>query len=336
MSNEPPAPEPSGVSRSEQPRYVPEDSLKSPRFTGIATYARLPYVRTLEDVDLAIIGVPFDTGVSFRVGGRFGPNAIRSASVLIRGHNPVLEVHPFRVLSCVDYGDVAIIPGYIERSYEAIERVVGPVVEAGVVPLLLGGDHSITLPHLRATRPVGPVAVVMFDSHTDAWDSFFGEKYNHGTWMRRAIEEGLVDVEHSIEVGLRGSLYAPEDLAVLTSELGLAYVPTHELLSIGVDATVDRIRERVGDRRAFISFDIDVVDPGFAPGTGTPEAGGISSFEALQILRRLRGIDFVGFDVVEVIPAYDPAEQTAILAANIAFEMISLVALIRRESEGVT
>jgi agmatinase len=335
MSEAPPAPERPPNARSDGPRYVPEDSLKSPRFTGIPTFARLPNIRTLEDVDLAVIGVPFDTGVSFRAGGRFGPNAIRSASVLIRGHNPVLEVHPFRVLSCVDYGDVAIIPGYIVRSYEAIERDVGPVVEAGVVPLLLGGDHSVTLPHLRATRSVGPVAVVMFDSHTDAWDSFFGEKYNHGTWMRRAIEEGLVDVEHSIEVGLRGSLYAPEDWVVLTRELGLAYLPTHELLTIGVDAAVDRIRDRVGDRQAFISFDIDVVDPAFAPGTGTPEAGGISSFEALQILRGLRGIDFVGFDVVEVIPAYDPAEQTATLAANIAFEMISLLALRRQERGGV-
>ena len=297
------------------PRYVPEDSLKSPRFTGIPTFARLPLIRELEDVDLAVIGVPFDTGVSFRAGGRFGPNAIRSASVLIRGHNPVLEVHPFRVLSCVDHGDVTVIPGYIERSYEAIEREVEPVVRAGVIPLLLGGDHSVTLPHLRATRAIGPVAVIMFDSHTDAWDSFFGEPYNHGTWMRRAIEEGLVDVAHSIEVGLRGSVYAPEDWDVLTRELGLDYLPTHELLRIGVDATVERIRERVGDRPAFISFDIDMVDPGFAPGTGTPEAGGPSSFEALEIVRGLRGIDFVGFDVVEVIPAYDPAGQTATLAS---------------------
>jgi agmatinase len=316
------------------PRYVPEDSLKSPRFTGIPTFARLPHIRELEDVDLAVIGVPFDTGVSFRAGGRFGPNAIRSASVLIRGHNPVLDVHPFGVLSCVDHGDVSVIPGYIERSYEAIEREVEPVVRAGVIPLLLGGDHSVTLPHLRATRSIGPVAVIMFDSHTDAWDSFFGEPYNHGTWMRRAIEEGLVDAAHSIEVGLRGSVYAPGDWDVLTRELGLDYLPTHELLRIGVDATVERIRERVGDRPAFISFDIDMVDPGFAPGTGTPEAGGPSSFEALEIVRGLRGIDFVGFDVVEVIPAYDPAGQTATLAANIAFEMISLVALRRREREG--
>jgi agmatinase len=322
------------MSEPRSPRYVPEDSLRSPRFTGVPTFARLPNVRTLEDVDLAVIGVPFDTGVSFRAGGRFGPNAIRSASVLIRGHNPVLDVHPFRVLSCVDYGDVAIVPGYIERSYELIEREVKPVVEAGVVPLLLGGDHSVTLPHLRATRSVGPLAVVMFDSHTDAWDSFFGEKYNHGTWMRRAIEEGLVDAGRSIEVGLRGSVYAPEDWEVLDSELGLAYLPTHELLDRGVEATIQLIRERVGDGPAFISFDIDVVDPAFAPGTGTPEAGGPSSHQMLKILRGLRGMDFVGFDVVEVIPAYDPAGQTATLAAQIAFEMVSLVALRRQETPG--
>src|ERR1700737_2406195 len=315
------------------PRYVPEDSLKSPRFTGIPTFARLPNVRVTEDVDLAVVGVPVATGVSFRAGGRCGPNAIRSASVLIRGHNPVLEVHPFRVLSCVDYGEVAILPGYIERSYEVIEREIAPLVEKGIVPLLLGGDHSVTLPHLRATRSVGPVAVVVFDAHTDAWDTFFGEKYNHGTWMRRAIEEGLVDVKHSIEVGLRGSVYAPEDWTILEKELHLAYVPTHEILTKDLDVTVDLIRKRVAGRPTFISFDIDVVDPGFAPGTGTPEAGGLSSFEALQILRALTGIDFVGFDLVEGIPAYDPAGATATLAANIAFEMISLVALRRLQPQ---
>jgi agmatinase len=319
------------VSETSGPRYVPEDSLKSPRFTGIRTFARLPHVRTLEDVDVAVIGSPFDTGVSFRAGGRFGPSAIRAASALIRGYNPVLDVNPFEVLSCVDYGDIPIIPGYIERSYEVIEREIAPVVEAGVIPLLLGGDHSVTLPHLRATRSVGPVAVIMFDSHTDAWDSFFGEKYNHGTWMRRAIEEGLVDVDHSIEVGLRGTVYGPQDWTILKDELGLDYTPTVEVLSQGMGATIDRIRDRVGDRPAFISFDIDVVDPAFAPGTGTPEAGGPSSAQALEIVRGLRGIDFVGFDVVEVIPAYDPAEQTSLLAAHLGFEMISLVALRRLE-----
>jgi len=287
----------------------------------------LPLIQALEDVDVAVLGVPFDTGVTYRVGGRFGPNAVRSASVLLRPYNPNLDVFPFEVLSCVDYGDVSIVPGYIERSYAAIEQAVRPIVEAGVVPLLIGGDHACTLPHLRATASLGPIAVIDFDSHTDAWDSYFGEKYNHGTWMRRAIEEGLVDVEHSIEVGLRGPVYGKADWKGLR-DLGLEYLTTEEVL-LDVASVADRIRKRVGDRPAFISFDIDVVDPAFAPGTGTPEPGGLSSHDALQILRGLTDINFIGFDVVEVIPAYDPAGQTATLAAHLAYEMLSLTALHR-------
>ena len=312
------------------PRYGPEDSLQSPRFTGPSTFARLPYIQTLEEVDLAVVGVPFDTGVTYRVGGRFGPNAVRAASVMLRPYNANLDVKPFDVLSCVDYGDVAIVPGYTERSYAAIETAVAPIVQAGVVPLLIGGDHACTLPHLRATRSRGPLAVIDFDAHTDAWDSYFGERYNHGTWMRRAIEEGLVDAAHSIEVGLRGPLYDAGDWTSLRSELGLEYLTTEDVLAAGPAATAAAIRERVGDRPAFISFDIDVVDPAFAPGTGTPEPGGLSAHDAMAIVRGLTGIDFVGFDVVEVIPAYDPAGQTAFLAANLAFEMLSLVALRRR------
>jgi agmatinase len=311
------------------PRYTPADSLRSPRFTGPTTFARLPHVQNLEDVDVALVGVPFDTGVTYRVGGRFGPGAVRDASVMLRPYNANLEVAPFDHLSCVDYGDVAIVPGYIERSYAAIEAAVAPIVEAGVIPLLIGGDHACTLPHLRGTRSRGPVAVIDFDSHTDAWDSYFGEKYNHGTWMRRAIEEGLVDVAHSIEVGLRGPIYAAQDWTSLRSELGLEYLTTEDVLRIGPAATAAAIRDRVGDRPAFISFDIDVVDPAFAPGTGTPEPGGLSAHDALAIVRGLTGIDFLGFDVVEVIPAYDPAGQTAFLAANLAYEMLSLVALRR-------
>jgi agmatinase len=311
------------------PRYVPEDSLQSPRFTGPSTFARLPNVRTLEDVDVAIVGVPFDTGVTYRVGGRFGPNAVRAASVMLRPYNANLEVKPFEILSCVDYGDVAIVPGYTERSYTAIEETIAPIVEAGIVPLLVGGDHACTLPHLRATRSRGPVAIIDFDSHTDALDSYFGEKYNHGTWMRRAIEEGLVDTAHSIEVGLRGSIYDAEDRSGLRTELGLDYLTTEDIFALGPEAVAARIRERVGGGPAFISFDIDVVDPAFAPGTGTPEAGGPSAHDMLVILRGLTGIDFIGFDVVEVIPAYDPAAQTAMLAANLAYEMLSLVALRR-------
>ena len=311
------------------PRYQPEDSLKSPRFTGPSTFARLPYVHDLDGVDLAVVGVPFDTGVTYRVGGRFGPNAVRAASVMLRPYNTNLDVKPFDVLSCVDFGDVAIVPGYTERSYAAIEAAIAPIVEAGVVPLLIGGDHACTLPHLRAMRSQGPVAVIDFDSHTDAWDSYFGEKYNHGTWMRRAIEEGLVDVARSIEVGLRGSLYGAADWTDLRAELGLEYLTTEDIFRLGPTEVAARIRQRVGAGPAFISFDIDVVDPAFAPGTGTPEAGGPSAHDMLLVVRELTGIDFVGFDVVEVIPAYDPAGQTATLAANLAYEMLSLVALRR-------
>ena len=312
------------------PRYGPADSLRSPRFTGPVTFARLPHVTSLEGVDLAVTGVPFDTGASYRVGGRFGPAAVRDASMMLRPYNPNLAVAPFEVLSCVDHGDVAVVPGYIEPSYAAIEAAVGAIVAAGVVPLLIGGDHAATLAHLRAMRSHGPVAVIDFYAHTDAWDSYFGQRYNHGTWMRRAIEEGLVDAGHSIEVGLRGTLYGAADWTILRTELGLDYLTTEDVLGLGPAAAAERIRARVGDRPTYLSFDIDMVDPGFAPGTGTPEPGGPSAHDALAIVRGLTGIDFVGFDVVEVIPAYDPAAQTAFLAANLAYEMLSLVALRRR------
>jgi agmatinase len=237
------------------PRYVPEDSMQSPRFTGPSTFARLPFVRTTEDVDVAIVGVPFDTGVTYRVGGRFGPNAVRAASVMLRPYNANLDVKPFDVLSCVDFGDVSIVPGFTERSYDKIESAVTPIVEAGVIPILVGGDHACTLPHLRATRSRGPVAVIDFDSHTDAWDSYFGEKYNHGTWMRRAIEEGLVDVTRSIEVGLRGSLYERGDWDGLRTELGLEFLTTEDVFRLGPEAVAAMIRERVGSGPAFISID---------------------------------------------------------------------------------
>jgi agmatinase len=310
-------------------RYGPPSALVSPRFVGVPTFARLPLVRTREDVDAVFIGVPFDTGVALRTGGRFAPNAIRAASVMLRQYNPRLDVKPFELLSCVDYGDLDIVPGYILPSYEVIEREVASVVEAGVIPLLLGGDHSCTLPHLRAMRSRGPVAVIDFDAHTDAWDDFFGQKYNAGTWMRRAIEEGLVDTPHSIEVGLRGQLFGPEDWTMLTDELGLAYITTAEVYERGVPAVAQAIMERVDGRPVFISFDVDVIDPSYAPGTGTLEAGGLTSYQAINLLSQLRGLDVVGADIVEVIPPYDPSEVTANLAANLMYEILSLVAVKR-------
>jgi agmatinase len=316
--------------------YLPADSMKSPRFTGVPTFARLPLVRTLEDVDLVVVGVPFDTGVVFKVGGRFGPNAIRAGSVLLRGYNNNVKVKPWETLSCVDYGDVAIVPGFIQKSFDMIEAEIAPIFAAGVIPLLLGGDHGITLPHLRAAKALGmgPVAVVDFDSHIDALDMFFGEKYNNATWMRRAIEEGLVDVEHSIEIGMRGSIYDPEDWTMLRTEFGLDYRTTEEVFEEGPKKIAEIIRKRVGDRPTFMTFDIDFIDPAFAPGTGSPEQGGPSTHDALQILRGLTGINFVGFDICEVIPVYDNGDQTATVASNIGFEMVSLAALRHQERGG--
>lgn len=315
---------------SPSPTYGPADSLVSPRFTGPATFARLPLIRTLEDVDLAVVGVPFDTGVTYRVGGRFGPDAVRRASVLLRPYNPNQRIRLFDILSCVDSGDIAVVPGFTERSYELIRAAVERLVRGGVVPLFLGGDHGCTLPQLRGFRSRAPVAVIDFDSHPDAGYEYFGEKYNHGTWMRRAVEEGLIDVDHSIEVGLRGSLYDATDWTNLEAELGLQYLTTQDVLRLGIDETVRLIRDRVGDHPAYVSFDIDMVDPAHAPGTGIPEPGGILAREALQMIRGLAGLEFVGFDIMEVIPMYDASEQTAFLAANIGYEMMSLVASHRR------
>jgi len=226
-----------------------------------------------------------------------------------------------------DLTGVDLVPGFIEPSYTAIERQVRPIFDAGVVPILLGGDHSVTLAHLRAARTHAPLAVVVSDSHTDAWDNFYGEKYTHGTWVRRAIEEGLLDSAHSILVNLRGSLYDAGDWDMLSDELGLAYIPAEECHDLGPEAVAQRVKERIGDRRAFFSFDIDSVDPAYAPGTGTFEAGGMTSVQALRLVRALAGIDFVGFDLVEVVPADDPSQVTANPAANIAWEMLSITAL---------
>ena len=307
------------------PRYQPADSSLSPRFVGVPTFARLPLVDTLEDVDVAVVGVPFDTGVTFRVGGRFGPNAVRAASLLLRPYNPALDVKPFEHLSCIDGGDISIIPGFTERSYQAIERHVRPLAEAGVVPLLLGGDHSITLPELRAlAKRHGPLALVQLDAHADTWEQYFGQKYFHGTTFKRAVEENLLDAAASVQAGMRGSVYAASDLGT-ARELGFTVIESEDLRSLGPERYGALVREKVGERPVFLSFDIDFLDPAFAPGTGTPEVAGFSTAEALAFLRALRGIDIVGCDVVEVAPAYDgPGQPTALAAANVVFELLAL------------
>ncbi len=313
------------------PKYKPTDSLESPRFCGIRTFMRLPHVPTAEEADFAVIGVPFDTGATFRVGARFGPEAIRSNSVLLKPYNIALDIDIFNYCSGYDYGDLPIVPGFIEDSYEKIESSLSPLLDKGIIPVLLGGDHSITLAELRAVaKKHGPVALIQFDSHTDTMDSYFGRRYNHGTPFRRAVEEGLLDPEHSIQVGIRGSVYSKEDLNA-SKELGMEMVTAVEIQKIGIPAIIQRIHERVKGAKAFVSFDIDFVDAAYAPGTGTPEVGGFTSVETLQAVRGLKGLNLIGFDVVEVLPAHDSNHVTAFLASTVAYEFISLIALSKRK-----
>jgi agmatinase len=289
---------------------------------------RLPNNRDIENADAAIVGAPFDTGASFRAGARFGPEGIRSASHLLRPYNPSQDVEIFEHLSAIDYGDVTVVPGFIEESYEEIEKGLAEIHRAGVVPIVLGGDHSIALPELRAAAEThGPVALVQFDSHADTWDAYFGKKYNHGTVFKRAVEEGLLRPEKSIQVGMRGSLYDAGDLQA-SRDLGLDLQTTDNVREAGIEQTIDRIQERVGDTKVYVSFDVDFADPVYAPGTGTPEVGGFTSYEAQKFVRGLRGLDVVGCDVVEVYPQYDgPGQVTSLLAANIAYEFLSLIAI---------
>jgi agmatinase len=311
------------------PRYGPPDAFEMPRFSGPRTFMRLPQVRELESVDVAVIGIPTDGAVVFRSGARFGPEGIRSASVMLRNYNPLLRVDVVERLSLVDYGDVATVPGStadsLERSQAGLEEVVG----AGVVTLCLGGDHSILLAELRALAAVhGALALVQLDAHHDLWDEYFGQKLFHGSVVRRALEEGLVDPGRSVQAGMRGSLAAASD-AALPADFGIDAIPYEELAAIGPAGFSERVRERVGSAPCFLSFDIDFVDPAYAPGTGTPEVGGPSSREALTYIRSLAGLDFRGFDCVEVCPPFDPSGVTSIVAANACFEMLSLLAVRR-------
>jgi agmatinase len=311
-----------------EPRYRPLDAQVIPRFAGIRTFMRAPHVTDLAGVDAAVYGIPFDTATSYRTGPRFGPEAIRSASALQRPYNPALDVNVVETLSIVDYGDVPVSPGDTERTYGQVEQALGPIVAAGVFPLALGGDHSITLAELRAlAKRHGALALVQLDAHGDTWEQYFGQRYFHGTTFKRAAEEGVIEPTASVQAGMRGSLYGAGDLEG-ARELGFHVLSTDELRALGPQEYGELVRERVGERPVFVSFDIDVLDPAFAPGTGTPEAGGLSTAEALAFVRALRGIRLEGADVVEVSPPYDgPGQQTALAAATVAYELLSLRAL---------
>jgi agmatinase len=317
--------------------YRPIDARVLPRFAGIRTFARLPHVEAavLSDVDVAVLGFPFDTATSFRSGARFGPEAIRSASVLLRPYHAVHGVDIFERLGCVDGGDVPVAPGDTVETYVRAQAELARVADTGVFPLVLGGDHSITLAELRvlAARH-GPLALIHLDAHGDTWDQYFGQPYFHGTTFRRALEEGLIDAAASVQAGLRGPLYGDGDLAE-AREMGFTVLTSDELRSLGPLGYGELVRERVGSRGAFLSFDVDFCDPAYAPGTGTPEVGGFSSAEAQAFLRALAGVELVGADVVEVSPPYDGAGQpTALLGANVAWEILALVAVQPRENGG--
>lgn len=313
--------------------FKPKDSSMSPRFVGPRTFMRLPYENTLENVDFLIMGVPFDTAASNRTGQRYGPQSIRDFSVLLRPYNPDQYINIFDYCSGIDYGDVDVIPGNVLKTYDQITEKLAPILNKGIIPIMMGGDHSITLGHLRAfAKKYGPVSLVHFDSHSDTWEDYFGEKYVHGTPFRRAVEEGLVDSQKSIQVGIRGPLYGPEDIQD-ARDLGYQVIPMREARELGIDNVIDKIHKRVGDNPVFVSFDIDFLDPAYAPGTGTPEVGGPTSFEALEYVRKLDGLNIKGFDLVEVLPTYDSNEITAVAASSVIFEMVTLIALAKRRNE---
>ena len=311
--------------------YRPTSGLESPRFVGIRTFMRLPQVTDVSQCDAFVVGIPFDTGATYRVGARFAPEAIRSISVMVRPYHPHHGFDIFERVSVADAGDIAVVPGFVESSFNRVTAALVQMLEqsGGGVPIVLGGDHAVVLPELRAQAAFRKqrIAVLHFDSHSDTWDEYWGERYTHGTMFRRAVEEDLVDTAHSIQVGLHGSTYDDNDWAQ-SRALGFATLTLRESLEMGVPETIARIRERVGDTPVYLSLDIDVVDPAYAPGTGTPEVGGYTTVQMQDILRGLGGLNYVGFDMVEVYPQYDgPGEITSLLAANLCWEFLALVAL---------
>ena len=306
------------------------DGLEVPRFAGHTTFARLPRREDVDDYQVAVVGVPFDSGVTYRPGARFGPAYIRQGSRLLRPYNPALDVAPFAGVQVVDAGDIAANPFSIETAMKQIEAGVLELSANERNVVMLGGDHTIALPALRALRQqYGPVAMVHFDAHLDTWDTYFEAPFTHGTPFRRAWEEGLLDVDRTMHVGIRGSLYSEADLAN-DADMGFRIVHARDMDRLGADRVIEMIRERIGDAPVYISIDIDVLDPGFAPATGTPEAGGLTSRELLAIVRGFAGANVVAGDIVEVSPQYDHAEITSVAAANLAYEYCSLFALARR------
>ena len=306
--------------------FQPVSGFDLPRFAGVPTFMRLPLVgpghARFDEVDIGIIGVPWDSGTTNRPGPRHGPRQLRDASTMIRAQHPVSNVRPFEAVNCADLGDVGPNPADIQDSMTRITAFYGDVVGAGIRPLTAGGDHLTTLPVLRAVAGKGPVGMVHFDSHTDLFHSYFGgTMYTHGTPFRRAVEEGLLDPKRVVQIGIRGTMYDSEDRDFARAE-GIRIIPIEEFFDRGVADVMAEAREIVGSGDTYVSYDIDFVDPTFAPGTGTPEVGGPNAYQALQVVRGLEGVNIVGADLVEVSPPFDASGGTAFLGVSIMFELL--------------
>ncbi|MFL3004948.1 MAG: agmatinase [Candidatus Neomarinimicrobiota bacterium] len=308
-------------------KHTPLDAMEYPRFEGLRTFMRLPHTTNLDNVDFLVAGIPFDTGATFRVGARFGPSGIRENSLLLRPYNPAQDIEVFKYCSGIDYGDIPIVPGYLPESHKLIEQETASLIQPNIVPIFMGGDHSISLPVLRSVKKkYGPVGLIHFDAHSDLWHGYYDNKDTHGTPFRRAIEENLIDPSISCQIGLRGPLYNKNDFS-MSKDAGLLSITGPELHSMGIQKALSLVKNRIGNKKAYLTFDIDFIDPAFAPGTGTPEAGGFTGYDAISFVRGLKEINFIGFDMVEVMPPYDPAHVTSLLAANIIYEFISLIAI---------
>jgi guanidinopropionase len=302
------------------------DPMKQPRYTELATFMRAPLAGSLDTVDIGLIGVPTDLGVTNRPGARHGPREIRNASSLMRAFNLGLGVNPYDLCRIADLGDVRLTHRYdLEKQNEDIEAFFRQVHAAGILPISAGGDHSITYPIFRAIAADEPIGMVHIDAHCDTWGEFYGSKFTHGAPFRLAVEAGVLDPKRTIQIGIRGGQNFMDGIEFSLSH-GMRVIFIEEFSALGVDRVIAEARRVVGDGSTYISFDVDGLDPVYAPGTGTPEIGGITTLEAQRLLRGLRGLNLIGGDVVEVAPAYDQTGNTALVAASIMFEILCLVA----------
>ncbi|WP_421863299.1 agmatinase [Motiliproteus sp.] len=308
--------------------FNPLPSETIPRYAGIATFMRLPHYApdACDGTEIGLYGIPWDGGTTNRAGARHGPRQVRDASAMMRKVHPVLKLSPFELANCADLGDAPVNPLQIEQTLDLIEAFVAMLTQRNIVPLAAGGDHLVSLPILRALADKhGPMGMVHFDAHTDTWDRYFGGcKYTHGTPFRRAIEEGVLDPKRVVQIGIRGGLYSEND-DNWGLEQGIRVIRIEEFNEMGVDKVIETAREVVGDQASYISFDIDCLDPVYAPGTGTPEIGGLTTIEAQSIIRGLRGLNLVGADLVEVSPPFDPSGNTALVGATLMWEMLCLL-----------